>query len=211
VIGSDRLAVFVTVVAVLIAVPGPSVLFVVSRGVALGRRAAVATAVGNEAGLLVQVVLVAFGLGKVLERSFLAFSILKFAGALYLVCLGVQAWRQRGALAVRDGTASQAGRPGRVLREGFVVGVTNPKGLLIFGAVLPQFVDPHGGNAQVQLLLLGLVCVMIALISDATWGLLAGTARNWLARSPRRLSWIGGASGAVMVGLGIRLAFSGRE
>ncbi|WP_073952621.1 LysE family translocator [Streptomyces kebangsaanensis] len=210
-IGLDRLAVFLTVVVVLIAVPGPSVLFVVSRGVTLGRRAAVSTAVGNEAGLLVQVVLAAFGLGNVIERSLLVFSVLKFAGAVYLVYLGVQAWRRRKSLAVKDENAPEAGRPGRVLREGFVVGISNPKGLLIFGAVLPQFVDPHAGNVQVQLLLLGLICVMIALVSDATWGLLAGTARDWLAGSPRRLSWIGGASGAVMVGLGIRLAFSGRE
>ncbi|MFE9168700.1 LysE family translocator [Streptomyces kebangsaanensis] len=210
-IGLDRLAVFLTVVVVLIAVPGPSVLFVVSRGVTLGRRAAVSTAVGNEAGLLVQVVLAAFGLGNVIERSLLVFSVLKFAGAVYLVHLGVQAWRRRKSLAVKDENAPEAGRPGRVLCEGFVVGISNPKGLLIFGAVLPQFVDPHAGNVQVQLLLLGLICVMIALVSDATWGLLAGTARDWLAGSPRRLSWIGGASGAVMVGLGIRLAFSGRE
>jgi threonine/homoserine/homoserine lactone efflux protein len=211
VIGLDRLAVFVTTVTVLIAVPGPSVLFVVSRGVALGPRAAVSTAVGNEAGLLVQVVLVAFGLSEVLQHSSLAFSVLKFAGALYLVYLGVQTWRQRRSLTVREEATPRAGRPSRVLREGFVVGVSNPKGLLIFGAVLPQFVDRQAGNAHVQLLLLGLICVMIALISDATWGLLAGSARRWLTRSPRRLSWIGAASGAVMVGLGIRLALSDRE
>ncbi|WP_308407722.1 LysE family translocator [Streptomyces somaliensis] len=210
-IGLERLAVFLTVVTVLIAVPGPSVLFVVSRGVALGRRAALSTVVGNEAGLLIQVVLVALGLGEVLARSYLLFSILKFAGALYLVYLGVQAWRHRKQLMVQEQGVSGAGRPGRVFREGFIVGVSNPKGLLIFGAVLPQFVDPSTGNAQMQLLLLGTICVLVALVSDATWGLLAGTARNWLARSPRRLSWIGGASGVVMVGLGVRLAFSGRE
>ncbi len=211
VIALERLAVFLTVVTVLIAVPGPSVLFVVSRGVALGRRAAVSTAVGNEAGLLVQVVLVALGLGEVLARSYLVFSILKFAGALYLVYLGVQAWRHRRHLVVQEQDASGAGRAGRVFREGFIVGVSNPKGLLIFGAVLPQFVDPSTGNAQMQLLLLGTICVLIALVSDAAWGLVAGTARNWLAKSPRRLSWIGGASGFVMVGLGIQLAVSGRE
>ncbi|WP_416876531.1 LysE family transporter, partial [Kitasatospora sp. SC0581] len=82
-IGLDRLAVFLTMVTLLIAVPGPSVLFVVSRGIALGPRAAVATAVGNEAGLFVQVVLVAFGLGSIVERSLLVFSIIKFAGAIY--------------------------------------------------------------------------------------------------------------------------------
>jgi threonine/homoserine/homoserine lactone efflux protein len=209
--GLDRLGVFVTVVAALIAVPGPSVLFVVSRGVALGRRAAVSTAVGNEAGLLVQVVLVAFGLGNIVERSLLAFSVLKFAGALYLVYLGVQTWRHRKDLAVTAEAGQMSDRPHRILREGFVVGVSNPKGLLIFTAVLPQFVDPSAGNVPVQLLLLGVICVTIALISDASWGLLAGTARNWLGKSPRTLSTIGGTSGVVMVGLGVRLAFSSRQ
>ncbi|WP_235488937.1 LysE family transporter, partial [Frankia sp. AvcI1] len=86
----------------------------------------------------------------------------------------------------------------------------NPKGVLIFTAVLPQFVDRSAGDAPVQLLFLGLICVAIALVSDVSWGLLAGTARTWLARSPRRLSAIGGASGAVMMGLGVKLAVSRR-
>jgi threonine/homoserine/homoserine lactone efflux protein len=209
-IGLGRLATFVTVVALLIAVPGPSVLFVVSRGVTLGRRAAVSTALGNELGLLVQVALVAVGLGTVLERSILVFSALKFAGALYLIWLGVQAWRRRGSLVVTRELEAGAARPGRVLREGFLVGVSNPKGLLIFGAILPQFVNPHAGHTQLQLLFLGLLCVLIALVSDTTWALLAGTARGWLARSPRRLSRMGGVSGGIMVGLGILLAF-GKE
>ncbi|MFJ8039622.1 LysE family translocator [Kitasatospora sp. NPDC096147] len=210
-IGLDRLAVFLTMVTLLIAVPGPSVLFVVSRGIALGPRAAVATAVGNEAGLFVQVVLVAFGLGSIVERSLLVFSIIKFAGAIYLVHLGVQAWRHRHLLGVTETAERSGADTGRILREGFVVGISNPKGLLIFTAVLPQFVDPSRGNVPVQMLLLGTVCVVVALISDGTWGLLAGTARTWLSRSPRRLSWIGGTSGVVMVGLGVRLAFSERE
>jgi threonine/homoserine/homoserine lactone efflux protein len=206
--GWDHLAAFVVVVAALIVVPGPSVMFVVSRGVAFGRRAAVSTAVGNELGLLVQVVAVAFGLGSVVERSVLVFSVLKFAGALYLVYLGIQAWLHRKDLAVAQETVQPPRSFRQILREGFVVGVSNPKGILIFTAVLPQFVTPSAGNIPAQLLLLGLICVTIALVSDASWGLLAGTARNWLGRSPRRLSAIGGASGAVMVGLGVRLAFS---
>jgi threonine/homoserine/homoserine lactone efflux protein len=208
----DRVVTFLAVVVTLIAVPGPSVLFVVSRGVTLGRSAAVSTAVGNEAGLLVQVVLVAFGLGSIVERSLLVFSVLKFAGALYLVYLGVQAWRHRKRLAVEEvGQGRAPMRLRRVLRDGFVVGVTNPKGLLIFSAVLPQFVDPAAGHIPGQLLVLGLICVCIALASDATWGLAAGSARVWLGRSPRRLAVIGGMSGVIMVSLGARLALSGRS
>lgn len=208
-----RLAAFVAVVTVLIAVPGPSVLFVVSRGIALGRKAAVATAVGNEVGLLVQVAAVALGLGAVVVKSLLVFSLIKLLGALYLVYLGVQAWRHRKTLAagLRTETEQAAQKPGRVIREGFVVGATNPKGLLIFTAVLPQFVDPARGNATMQFLVLGLICIIIALISDATWGVLAGTARTWLGRSARRLEIMGGAAGAIMVGLGVQLAFTSQR
>ncbi|CAJ61654.1 MULTISPECIES: LysE family translocator [Frankia] len=209
-IDTQRFASFLLVVATLIVLPGPSVLFVVSRGVSLGRRAAVFTAFGNESAMLVQVMAVACGLGFVVERSVVVFSVLKFAGAGYLVCLGWQAWRHRAELtvAIAGPTSSYTSR--RILRDGFVVGIGNPKGVLIFTAVLPQFVDRSAGDAPVQLLFLGLICVAIALVSDVSWGLLAGTARTWLARSPRRLSAIGGASGAVMMGLGVKLAVSRR-
>ncbi|MBB4932674.1 threonine/homoserine/homoserine lactone efflux protein [Lipingzhangella halophila] len=209
--GFDQLAAFVVAVAVLIVVPGPSVLFVVSRGVVLGRRAAVSTAVGNEAGLLIQAVAVAVGLGSIVERSVVVFSVIKFAGALYLGCLGVQAWRHRKELSVPKENARSDPRTWKVLREGFIVGISNPKGFLIFAAVLPQFVNPEAGSIPLQMLLLGFVCVAIALITDASWGLLAGTARDWFEKSPRRMSAIGGTSGVVMVGLGIQLAFSNRH
>lgn len=209
--GFDQLAAFVVAVAVLIVVPGPSVLFVVSRGVVLGRRAAVSTAVGNEAGLLIQAVAVAVGLGSIVEQSVVVFSVIKFAGALYLGYLGVQAWRHRKELSVTKENARPDTRTWKVLREGFIVGISNPKGFLIFAAVLPQFVNPEAGSIPLQMLLLGLVCVVIALITDASWGLLAGTARDWLEKSPRRMSAIGGTSGVVMVGLGIQLAFSNRH
>ncbi|QEV43027.1 LysE family translocator [Streptomyces nodosus] len=198
-------------VAVLIAVPGPSVVFVVGRGVALGRRAALATAVGNNGGVLIQAVLVAFGLGTVVAQSIVVFSVLKLAGALYLVHLGVQTWRHRGKLAVTDVQQRPPANVRRIVRQGFVVGVSNPKGFLIFSAVLPQFVNRSAGQVTLQLLILGIVCAAVALVSDSAWGLLAGTARGWFRGSPRRLSAIGTASGAVMVGLGVRLALTGNE
>ncbi|AJE38910.1 LysE family translocator [Streptomyces nodosus] len=202
---------FLAVVAVLIAVPGPSVVFVVGRGVALGRRAALATAVGNNGGVLIQAVLVAFGLGTVVAQSIVVFSVLKLAGALYLVHLGVQTWRHRGKLAVTDVQQRPPANVRRIVRQGFVVGVSNPKGFLIFSAVLPQFVNRSAGQVTLQLLILGIVCAAVALVSDSAWGLLAGTARGWFRGSPRRLSAIGTASGAVMVGLGVRLALTGNE
>jgi threonine/homoserine/homoserine lactone efflux protein len=179
--------------------------------VALGRRAALATAVGNNGGVLIQAVLVAFGLGSVVAGSIVVFSVLKFAGALYLVHLGIQTWRHRRELAVTDEQQRPPTNVRRIVRQGFVVGVSNPKGFLIFSAVLPQFVNRSAGHVTLQLLLLGIVCAAVALVSDSVWGLLAGTARDWFRGSPRRLSAIGAVSGTVMVGLGVRLALTGND
>jgi threonine/homoserine/homoserine lactone efflux protein len=202
---------FLLTVFVLIAIPGPSVLFVVSRGVTLGRRAALATVVGNAGGLAVQATLVAVGLGTLLARSVFLFTLLKLAGAAYLVVLGLRMLRNRGSLArVLDATVvPKATR--RILREGFVVGATNPKGLLIFTAVLPQFVDRASGHVQLQLAALGAVCVLVALVSDSVWAVASGTARLWLSRSARRLELVGGAGGLAVIGLGLRLAATGRK
>jgi threonine/homoserine/homoserine lactone efflux protein len=205
-----RLLPFAATALVLIAVPGPSVLFVVSRALALGRRAALATVLGNAVGMYLQVVAVALGIGSVVERSAAAFTAVKLLGAAYLVVLGVRTFRHRGHLA-RVVDLATAPRPTRrILREGVVVGVLNPKAIVFFAAVLPQFADPERGAVPVQLLVLGLVFVAIALVCDSAWGLVAGSARTWFLGSPRRLEAIGGASGVVVVALGARLALSGR-
>jgi threonine/homoserine/homoserine lactone efflux protein len=206
----DRLGAFALTAFALIVIPGPSVLFVVSRGVSLGRRAALATVVGNGIGVYLQVLLVAAGLGAVLERSALLFDAVRVAGAAYLVYLGVQAWRHRRSLAGVLDVGAMPRSMRRILREGFLVGVSNPKTALFLGAVLPQFVDPALGHVPLQLAGLGLIFVGIALVSDSTWGLAAGTARAWLGGSPDRLAALGGAGGLVTIGLGIRLALSGR-
>jgi threonine/homoserine/homoserine lactone efflux protein len=210
-IDSGRLVAFLAVAVTLIAIPGPSVIFVVSRGVALGRRAGVATAIGNESGLLIQVVVVVLGLGVLLEKSVLVFSVIKLTGALYLVFLGVQHFRHRKELAALAASATEPKRASVILREGLVVGVTNPKGLLIFTAILPQFVDRQHGSVAVQLLVLGLICIAIALVSDCAWGLLAGTAHAWFQRYPERLELIGAGSGVALVGLGGYLALTGER
>jgi len=208
---ADRLAAFAAVALALIVVPGPSVLFVISRGVALGRRAALATVVGNAAGVYLQVVGVAYGLGIVLERSAMVFNAIKLAGAAYLVLLGLRAIRHRRRLAGVLDAAVSPKPTRRILREGFVVGLTNPKAAVFFAAVLPQFTDRAAGHVPLQFLVLGLVFVAIALVCDGAWGVAAGTARSWLARSPRRLEALGGTAGVVMIGLGARLALTGRR
>jgi len=194
---------------VLIVVPGPSVLFVVTRSLTLGRRAGLATAVGNTAGVYVQVVLVAVGVGAIVQESIAVFTAIKLAGALYLVFLGVQTFRHRRALADALYAPVEPKLMRRMLTDAFVVGVANPKVIVFFIAVLPQFVDRSAGAVGLQLLTLGAVFCTIAVICDAVWAIAAGAARDWLVRSPRRLAAIGGTGGVVMVGLGAGLAVSG--
>ncbi|MFC9427464.1 LysE family translocator [Streptomyces sp. NPDC056987] len=210
-VSTDRLLAFAAMSFLLIVVPGPSVLFVVGRALAQGRRAALTTVLGNTLGAYVLVVAVALGVGAVVERSVVVFTALKLVGAAYLVYLGVKAIRQRGAL-----QASFTGEgPGhgslRTLWDGFVVGVANPKTIVFFAAVLPQFVDPGRGHVALQMLLLGLVFNVVAIVSDSTWGLIAATARGWFVSSPRRLAMVGGAGGVAMIGLGVSVAVTGRK
>jgi threonine/homoserine/homoserine lactone efflux protein len=210
-VSTDRLLAFALMSLVLIVIPGPSVLFVIGRALAHGRGTALTSVLGNSIGAYALIVAVAFGVGSVVERSAVVFLALKLAGAAYLVYLGVKAVRHRGSLQA----ALAASVPGRgrlrALREGITVGVTNPKTIVFFAAVLPQFVDRGQGHVPVQMLVLGLVFCLIAIASDTLWGLVAATARSWFARSPRRLAVVGGAGGLAMIGLGVTVAVTGRK
>ena len=207
---TTHLLAFTITALVLIAIPGPSVLFTVSRAISLGRVAGVATVAGNTVGAFTQVVAVAFGLGPLVERSVALFTVLKLAGACYLIYLGVQAIRHRRSLAEALGAEVERTTAARLVVDGFTVGVTNPKVIVFFAAMLPQFVDRQAGDVPMQIIMLGAIFAGIALISDSAWALAAGTARAWLASSPRRLALIGGAGGLAMIGIGTRLALSGR-
>ncbi|MFD7120974.1 LysE family translocator [Streptomyces sp. NPDC059892] len=207
----DRLLAFAAMSFLLIVIPGPSVLFVIGRALAQGRRAALTTVVGNTLGACVLVVAVALGVGAVVERSVLVFTTLKLVGAAYLVYLGVKAVRQRGSMRAAFAGEGPAHSGLRTLWEGFAVGVANPKTIVFFAAVLPQFVDRERGHATAHMLLLGLVFNVIAVACDSVWGLVAATTRNWFARSPRRLSLVGGAGGLTMIGLGVTVAATGHK
>jgi len=208
---TTHLLAFTVTAFVIIAIPGPSVLFTVSRAITLGRGAGVATVAGNTVGAFTQVVAVAFGIGPLVERSLAVFTVLKLAGAGYLIFLGVQAIRHRRSLAEALGATIERKTAARIMIDGFTVGVTNPKVIVFFAAMLPQFVDRQAGHVPVQIIVLGVIFAGIALISDSTWALAAGTIRAWLARSPRRLELIGGAGGLAMIGIGTRLALTGRN
>lgn len=212
-VDSHRLLAFCAMSLLLSAVPGPSVLFVIGRALAHGRRTALSSVLGNALGGYVLVIAVAMGVGSVVERSVLLFNVIKLAGAAYLVFLGAKAlrasWRDR-AITRTASDAAPGGGGGGSVRAGFVVGVTNPKSIVFLTAVLPQFVDPEAGHAGLQMLLLGLAGTLLQLVSDGIWGLTASTARAWLGRSPRRMSLIGGTGGLAMIGLGASVAVTGR-
>jgi len=212
-VSTDRFLAFAAMSLLVIVIPGPSVLFVIGRALAHGRRTAVATALGNVFGSYLLVTAVAFGIGALVERSVTIYLTVKLAGAAYLIYLGVQAFRHRKDLkasAMQSAPGQEPRGDLRTVLDGALVGVTNPKGVVFFAAVLPQFVDHSAGQVPLQMLLLGLIPISIGLVTDTLWGLTASAARNWFARSDRRLSLIGGAGGFTMIGLGVTVAVTGR-
>ena len=193
---------------VIIAVPGPSVVFVVARALSYGRAVALLSVVGNTAGLGVAMMLVALGLGTVVADSVVVFTVVKLAGAAYLVWLGLQALRHRAG--VRVGEVVRRAPPAGLVavRQGFVVGIANPKAFVMFAAVLPQFVDREAGVVPLQMLLLGSLAVVLGLVCDTAWALLASRLRAWFDASEARGRAIGTAGGCSMVGLGVGLALT---
>jgi threonine/homoserine/homoserine lactone efflux protein len=205
----SRLPEYIVAAMVIILAPGPSVLFVIARAIAWGRKTAVFTVAGNVTGAFALSTLVAVGLGPILQRSDLAYAAIQWGGSLYLMYLGVEAIRQR-KIHAEDMRNQGDAAPGiaRSMRDGFWVGALNPKGLVFYAAVLPQFVDRDRGNVALQLIFLGAVFSILAFISDGTWGLLAGTARQWLATDAKRLEKLRATGGIVMIILGISVLIS---
>jgi threonine/homoserine/homoserine lactone efflux protein len=205
----SRLPEYLIAAMVIILAPGPSVLFVIARAIAWGRATAVFTVAGNVTGAFSLSVFVALGLGPILQRSELAYIAVQWGGGLYLVYLGIDAIRKRSAHAAdmtNQGEIAPSIR--RSIRDGFWVGALNPKGVVFFAAVLPQFIDREKGSVTAQLILLGAIFAILAFVSDGSWGMLAGTARNWLATDARRLERLRATGGTIMIILGISVLIS---
>ena len=200
---------YLVAATIIILAPGPSVLFIIARAIAWGRKTAVLTVVGNVSGSFVLSTLVALGVGPILEEYHLAYVAVQWGGGLYLIYLGIDAVAKRAAHAADMGNQGSHGPSTlRTIRDGFWVGFLNPKAIVFFAAVLPQFVDIDGGNVTAQLIFLGLTFCVIALISDGSWGLLAGTARIWLAESPSRLERLRAGGGSIMIILGLAVIWA---
>lgn len=205
----SRLTEYIVAAMVIILAPGPSVLFVIARAVSWGRKVAILTVAGNVTGSFVLSVFVAIGLGPILQRSELAYSGIQWAGGLYLIYLGVDAIKHRAVHAAdmrNQGDSSPT--VARSIRDGFWVGSLNPKATVFYAAVLPQFIDRERGSVTAQLILLGAIFSTLAFISDGMWGLLAGTARQWLATDAKRLEKLRAGGGSIMILLGVAVLIS---
>ncbi len=208
----NTLVAFTALAFVVIVIPGPSILFIVGRALQHGKRAALVSVVGNTGGEVAHTILVAVGIGAVIAASATAFTVLKWFGGGYLIYLGIQAIRHRreGLDVPADDDAQAIPPTSKLLSESFVVGVLNPKTIVFVAAVLPQFVDPARGAAWAQILVLGFVFALVALVSDGLYALLAGTARDWFAKSPHRLERLRATGGVMMAALGVALIASRR-
>lgn len=200
-----RIGEYLIATVVIVLAPGPSVLFVIARAISWGRRVAVLTVLGNASGALTLSVVVALGFGPLLSRSDLLYAAVQWGGGLYLLYLGIDAWRKRASHAADMNAASETSEPTlwHCLRDGFWVGALNPKGIVFFAAVLPPFVDKEQGHISQQLVLMGVIFAVVAFFLDSTWGVSAGTARNWLASDAKRLILLRAIGGIVIMILGI--------
>ena len=205
----SRLWEYLIATVLIILAPGPSVLFTIARAIAWGRLAAIATVIGNAFGMFLVSVLVAFGLGPLLQSSKLFYNGIQWAGGAYLIYLGYAAIAA-SRVDAQGMQKTQGVKPSffTSLKNGFWVGVLNPKSIVFFAAILPQFVDQEKNNVTAQLLLLGAIFAAIAMISDGSYGLLAGTVRSWLAGDVKRLIFMRRFGGVVMIGLGVFTIFS---
>lgn len=191
----------------LIVVPGPAVLYVITRSLDQGRSAGLASVAGVSVGAYVHIIAAAIGLSALLTSSVIAFSVVKYAGAAYLIYLGLQKLFSAPKLETNPKVASQPLK--KIFFEGVVVNVLNPKSALFFLAFLPQFIDASLGSVAAQSLILGSVFVLVALVSDGAYALLASTFRSWLKRSQRFLRVQHYLSGGVYLALGLGAALSG--
>ena len=205
----SRLWEYLIATVLIILAPGPSVLFTIARAIAWGRLAAIATVIGNAFGMFLVSVLVAFGLGPLLQSSKLFYNGIQWAGGAYLIYLGYAAIAA-SRVDAQGMQNTEGSKPSffTSLKNGFWVGVLNPKSIVFFAAILPQFVDQEKNNVTAQLLLLGAIFAAIAMISDGSYGLLAGTVRSWLAGDVKRLIFMRRFGGVVMIGLGLFTIFS---
>ena len=206
----STLLTFSAAALVLLLIPGPAVLYIVSQSVEHGRRAGLTATLGVHAGTMVHLTAAALGLSAILVSSSPAFTTVKLLGAGYLIYLGLRALLGSEGEAATAPAAREV-RLGRIFRQGVLVNVTNPKTALFFFAFLPQFLDRGAGRLPLQIALLGLVFTCIGLITDSSWALASGLAAGWIKANARFSRIQRRVSGCLFIGLGLVTAFVGSE
>jgi threonine/homoserine/homoserine lactone efflux protein len=204
---APAIGLFAVAALALLLVPGPAVLYVVARSIHEGRRAGLASVVGIHVGTLVHIAAATLGLSSLIASSAVAFTVVKIAGAVYLVGLGL--WTLFTRRAETDVALGGERNLRRAFAQGVVVNVLNPKTALFFLAFLPQFVDPNAPHPAVQIAFLGFLFALLGLVTDSIWALAAGTAGGVLRRSRRFLRTQRYVTGTVYVGLGVATALAG--
>lgn len=204
---SATLAMFCVASLLLVVTPGPAVLYIVARGLHQGRPAGLISALGIEIGTLIHVMLATLGVSALLVSSGLAFTLVKYLGAAYLICLAVRTFQHRDQVIQVDGKPSRSLR--HLFAHGVMVEILNPKTALFFIAYLPQFVDPKGGSVERQMLLLGALFILLAIIIDSVYGLLSGTLSGWLRGRSRFLETQRYVSGCTYMLLALMMALPG--
>jgi threonine/homoserine/homoserine lactone efflux protein len=208
--GAANLGLFISAALVLLLIPGPAVLYIVARSVEQGRLAGFVSDIGIHTATLVHVVAAALGLSAVIASSALAFSVVKYAGAAYLIWLGLKKlFGHVDAPDLNDSLRAQG--YARLFRDGFIVNLLNPKTALFFLAFLPQFVDLNRGHGSMQIAFLGLLFTLLGFITDGCYALAAGTAGGWMKRSRSYLELDRYVGGALFIGLGLTAAFAGDQ
>jgi threonine/homoserine/homoserine lactone efflux protein len=199
---------FLVLAIVIIVVPGPSVLFAIGRALVLGTKLAVLSVLGNALGVGLQIVVVALGLGVLIQQVPGLLFIIKIAGALVIALLGVKAFLDRAKLGLDE---SESNSSSTVVRQSIFVGITNAKTFVFFVAALPSFVSTADGNPTIQMLFLGLIFSIIGIASDMVYAVAAGKAREWLSTSQQRLSNFRGAGGIALFCLGLYMFIDAME
>lgn len=207
----DQLLVFGLASLALLLIPGPAVLYIVTRSASQGRAAVMASVLGIQCGGMVHVLMATLGLSAIVLSSALAFNVVKYAGAAYLVYLGLRTWLSRESIELE---ALERQPLWHIFLQGFVVNALNPKTALFFFAFLPQFVDPARGAVSLQFLLLGLVFITLATFSDGAYALLSSTLGGWLRRKTKQPHFALGqrlVTGGIYMGLGVTAALTGHK
>lgn len=203
------LTLFIIAALVLLLTPGPSVLYIVARGIDQGRLAGLVSVLGIGVGTLFHVAAAALGISALLMSSALAFSLVKYLGAAYLIYLGLRKLLGREDLHSPELAGRE--RLGRIFGQGVIVNLLNPKTALFFFAFLPQFVDTAQGRVAAQILFLGIIFVTLGMVSDGCYALLAGTVGHWLKNNLNFLRAQRYFAGTVYIGLGLTAALSGSD